>query len=205
MAKKKKKKLKYDNIWDYFLEAHEQPTPKGFQPITKRNGQRPTFLTPEDMMSLLNAISPYDLYNKPDVTPKEGQFDYPTSAFNIDNRRYGKIGIPEAIIMASQGPKKLLPIYEMDTARKNYSDIPEWFQRFIPQGIYEHEVGHSEDPRLNPEAKNYGWLVRNGLQGNVATREDVGMQAENKFWELLLSNKDFVKFLLRRGNRAAPK
>ena len=193
------KNLKFEDIWQYFLEANAQPTPKGFEPIRER-GKKSTFLTPENMMALLNAISPSDLYMKPDYSPSDA-VGYSTSAFDIDNRRYGNIGIPEAVVMASQEPKKLLPLYGMDTARKNYTDIPKWLQRFIPQGIYEHELGHTEDPRLVPEAKNYGYLMRNGLQGNIASREDVGMQAEDKFWDWIFENRDYVKEMIKNKSK----
>src|SRR3990167_3328120 len=146
-AKKKKKNLEYNNLYDYWLESNAEKTPKGFQPVIEKNGKKSTFLTPENMMALLKAFSAFDLYQKPDYSPVE--IDYPTTAFNIDNRSYGNVGIPEAIVMASQKPKnRLLPIYDTETAKKNYSDIPEWLQQFIPQGVYEHEVGHSEYMRL---------------------------------------------------------
>lgn len=175
--------LAYKNLFNQWLESQQQNTPQGFNPAQSEQGAPQNyFLKPEDMMASLNAISPYDLYMKPDVSPK--MLDYPTSAFNINNR-IGNMGIPQAILMASQSPQSQLSslMSMQDSASMNYGDIPQQYRSNVPQGIYQHEVAHYKDPRLNPMANNYGYLMRAGLPGNIASREIPAMRAEDSFWD----------------------
>lgn len=179
------KQIAYKNLFKRWLESHQQNPPQGFNNVQSQRGMPQNyFLKPEDMMRALNAYSPFDLYLKPNSYPQ--RLDYPTSAFNIDNR-IGKLGIPSAILMASQSPKNQLSqlMSVANSAQMNYNDIPFQYRNNVPQAIYSHEVAHYNDPRLNPMANNYGFMMREGLQGNVAGREMPAMQAESDFWDRL--------------------
>ena len=165
-----------------WIEDRKQNPPAGLEGIKTHEDSPPaTFLKPEDIMAALNAFDAYDLIRKPDSSPRS--LDYATSALNIDNR--DGVGIPKNILMASQPPQgQLSPMMSVkDSADMNYSDIPEEYRKFVPQGIYEHEYAHYKDPRLNPMAKNYGYLLRQALQGNIASREIPAMRAEDRYWD----------------------
>lgn len=177
-----------DDLWKIWLLNRQQQTPEGYEQIRQYNNQnipRAYWLQPENMAAVLNAYSPYDLFMKPDYTTAM-DLGYPTPAFNINNK-FG-VGIPSLIALASQLPQnKLSQITNFDTIRKNYNDIPQALQKYIPQGVYEHEVGHYLDPRLVPSANNYGYISRMGLPGGIASREEPAMQKENRFWEYILN------------------
>ena len=169
-----------------WLEEKSQPAPRGFAKV-KNDPESPgnSFLTPEDMMAILNAVSPYDLYQNPDSSPK--MLDYPTSAFNINNR-IGKMGISQAIVQASRASKRPLSnvLSTADSALMNYTEED---RPYAAQGIYEHEKAHFKDPRLNPMANNRGWLMYAGLPGNIAAREVPAMRSEDRFFENLRRNR----------------
>lgn len=177
--------IAYKQLFQRWLESNQQNPPQGYSQVQNQPGAPNNyFLKPEDMMRMLNATSPYDLYNKPSTYPQN--LDYPTSAFNINNS-VGRIGIPQAILMASQNPQHQVSqlMSSANSAQMNYGDIPPQLRRYVPQGIYSHEVEHFQDPRLNPMANNYGYMTRRGLQGNIASREVPAMNAEDRFWDML--------------------
>jgi len=174
--------LNYDNLWNIWQQAREQNPPEGFSPVKNREGAPPNyFLTPEDMMTLINALTPNNLYTNPDTSRKEGMFNYPTSAMNISN--YSNMGVPNTIIQASQDPQSQLSY--LQTARKYKFPI----YKQGPQAIYEHEIGHYQDPRLNNyrmgSTPNYGWTTFGGLSGGLLQRELPAMTAEERYWESL--------------------
>ena len=179
--------MNYTDLWKTWLEAREQNPPEGIAPLREHKGYtKPYFLMPEDMMKVLNAFSPYDLYNNPDTTPP--LIDYSTSAFNIKNLP-GGLGIENAILLASQNPKsQLSPIHSVSEEQKlGYADIPQELLKYVAQGIYEHEYGHEKDPRLLPQGKNYGFLIRYGLPGNIAGRETPAIRQEDMFWDYIMN------------------
>lgn len=172
--------MDYNNLWDVWLEAMRKAPPKDFSEVKNREGApKNYFLTPEDMTALLNAYSPYDLYNKPNTTPQA--LGYPTSAFNISNYP-GDVGINNAIVQASQDPKSLLTdIYSIKP--EDYNNVPEMYYPFGTQGIYEHELGHYFDPRLNKYI-NRGYLAKQGsYQGTpITARESPAQRSEGRYW-----------------------
>ena len=168
--------LKYSDLIQTWLDMHDQGSPSGFAPIKKHNNSPPVnYLKPEDIAVAMNAKSPYDLYLRPDSSPPWS--DYPTSAVNISNK--DGVGLPNNILMASgKSGKELLPFKSMvESAAFDYPDIPADYKKFIPQGIYEHEYGHYQDPRLNPNAQG------------IKSREAPAMRAEDKFWDRIFFNK----------------
>lgn len=173
--------MKYSDIINNWIEARSQKTPEGMKDIQFDKNVPSAFMKPEDMMAALHAISPYDLVMKPDSSPSIN--DYPTSAFNIDNKTDGKVGIPSAILMASETPKRELLKGVLrsvsDEADRSYNDKE---KPYAASGIYEHEKAHFNDPRMNPMANNYGYIVRSGLQGNIASREIPAMRAEDRMF-----------------------
>jgi len=179
-----KNTLDFLNGWLSWVGARQQPTPQGYAPIQQHQGAPPTaFLKPEDMNAVLNAFSPYDLYMKPDKTPSV--FDYPTTALNIHNLP-NDVGVKDLIVLASEDPKSFLSMIKK-IGPEGYQDIPPELRQFIPQGIYEHEVAHYNDPRLLTQIRNYGYMLRNGMEGHIAGREEPAMQAENRFWDSLIN------------------
>lgn len=176
--------MNYDDLWDIWLSLHEESTPKGMFPVKQHLGApKNYFLTPEDMTILIRAMSPYDLYMKPDERPIP--LDYPTNAFNISNLPTD-LGIPNTIVQASRDPKDAkLGMYGTPTAA--WLDIPLNKQRLgyprFAQGVYEHEVGHYLDPRMFP-LKNKGNLIKYGIpQGTaIMTREAPAIEQERRFW-----------------------
>lgn len=180
--------LKFGNLGKFWLGANREQTPQEFNPV-QQSGDIPSyFMKPENMMSYLNAFSPYDLYRRPSQFP--AQIDYDTSAFNIRqpfnaNPQFNN-ELQQAILMASQNPmNRFLSLRGMQQEIPNYSDLNQYLQRFIPQGIYQHESAHYQDPRLNPMANNYGYLMRAGLPGNIASREIPAMRAEDRYWDYM--------------------
>ena len=180
--------MDYGGLWNAWLQAHQQPTPKDMKTVKGHKGYtKPYFMSPEDMMKVLNAFSPYDLYNKPDSTPQD--IGYQTSAFNINNFE-NSVGIPKAILLAASNPKSgLTPIHSVSAEKGNYNDIPKKLLSYIAQAIYEHEYGHEIDPRLSTEAKNYGYTTRYGLPGNIGGREAPAIKQEDMFWDALLNRR----------------
>lgn len=173
--------LKYSNLYDYWQQGVEEQPPKGYLPIKPKLGMPGTYMSPENMTSLARAFSPSELFTNPQTAPIP--MDYPTRALNLQNR--GKSGIPNAIVMASREPQSRLSGITSDYSSE-YPDIPQQFHQYIPQAIYEHEVAHFQDPRMNPAANNYGYLKRFGLPGNIAGRELPAMIKESRFWDKLL-------------------
>lgn len=171
--------MKYSELVKYWMENKDQGDIPGFNPIVKDQNIPTSSLKPEDMMALSKASSPYDLYQKPDSTPW-GDSNYLTSSFQL-NPRGG--GIPRVIAMASQEPKSELLKARIESmsssADRNYTEKE---RPYALQGTYEHEKGHAYDPRLNSMANNYGYLVRDALQGNVASREAPAMDAERRYF-----------------------
>ena len=176
------KHLKFNNLSDFWIFANSQKAPQGFESIRQSNGIPGVFMKPENMMNYLNAYSPFDLYQKPSTFPTP--IDYETSAFNYSNPFNNTM--QNAIFLASQNPvNRFLPIHGVNNETSNYSDIQSNLHKYIPQGIYEHEVGHFLDPRLLPQKNNYGYMTRYGLRGNIGGRERPGIEAENKFWDFI--------------------
>src|SRR3990167_1540463 len=176
--------MKYEDLWNTWLSSHEQSTPKGISSVKNHLGTpKNYFLTPEDMITLINALSPYDLYMKQDKRPIP--LDYPTNAFNISNKP-NDLGITDAIVQASRDPKDAkLGMYGTPTAAR--LDIPVDKQKLgyprFAQGVYEHEVGHYLDPRMFPY-KNKGKLIKYGMpQGTpIMTRELPAIEQERRYW-----------------------
>lgn len=175
--------LTYDKLYQYWLEANQAQRPQGQAPIQYEQGDpRAYYMTPENMMAVLNSSTPEDLYNRPDYTPRP--LDYGTSAFNISNLPRD-VGIQNAILLASQNPQRQLsPIYsQSDNVKYNYSDISMLLKSLTGNAVYQHELAHYNDPRLRPEANNYGYITRQGMPGNIAAREIPAMRAEDRFWD----------------------
>ena len=180
--------MNYDDLWQLWLESKKQSPPKDYYDVKdKENAPKNYFLKPEEMYALLNSYSPYDLYNKPNIYPEQ-DIGYPTSAMNIF-RRSDELGVPNAIVQASQDPQnKISQLHSIKPI--DYSNVPEYAQPFGTQAIYEHEVGHYQDPRLNPykpySYPNMGYIARYGLDQPTLMREAPAMVAEEDFWTKIM-------------------
>lgn len=174
------KQLNYKDLFNQWLESHEQAAPQGMEPIRQRDGApKGYFLKPDDMQALANANSPFDLYTRPDQTPI--LMDYPTSALNIHNQ--DGLGVDKAIVLNSEEPKKLTNLISvLQSSKDNYQQEE---QPYAAQGIYEHEVGHFLDPRLKQydPNRNDGYIKRWGLEGDIGSRETPGIREEDRYWD----------------------
>jgi len=186
----------YENLWEAWLESHAQSAPEGFVPIRSREGYQPTFLQPEKAIALINALTPRDLYTNPQYVPFP--MDYPAPGFDIKRRGSTQLGIPQALVFSTE-PSIKYGLKSMEQMRPEYSDIPSELHRFIPQGIYEHELGHYLDPRLLPETYNQGYITRFGLPGNIASRELPALRAESKFWDYKIEERKAIQELKKVG------
>jgi hypothetical protein len=176
--------ITYDDLWAMWMRAKEQQIPSMFAPVQNYpNAPQNYFMKPEDMVTLVRDLTPYDLYNKPDNRPIP--LDYPTSAFNISNLP-NDLGIQEAIFQASRNPQNSL-MGLIGTPMNAFMNIPINKQQeampYFPQGVYQHEVGHYLNPQLL-QYLNRGFLTKYGIpQGTpIMAREAPAMAQENRFW-----------------------
>ena len=158
--------LDYNN----WLKIHGTPTPVETYPNTPAYS-----ISPKDIVAFLNAIDIWDLFMKPNYNPIP--MDYPTSALTNMPTRFGP---------SSEGrkPSTILFSNAEDLLRGLYPAPPQELQ-----GIYEHEVAHVQDPRINPYKlgtyPNYGYTTFGGLSQDLLMREAPGMIAENKYYNSL--------------------
>ena len=162
--------MNYNDLWNEYVESNK---------LKKKKGDMMPSFSPEVITALLNAYSPYDLYNKPSTVPP--WTSYPTSAVNIDNQRGGPIGIPMLNASVGEDPKRQLsPFYNISQVQKNYPpDVN------AENAVAVHENAHGQDPRLNPYAPwsfpNHGLMTYGGLSGGLLQREFPAMVAEDRW------------------------
>lgn len=190
----KKKKLKYENLWTAWLEAHDKGRGEGFEPIKIREGLKTYWLTPEDMMILMNAETPYDLYTKPSTKPGYKKLPYETSTLLLEPELGYETGVtPPVTAFATREPREWhIPLRStQQTAETGYEDIPPSERRYVPQGIYEHELGHRTDPRIRPYAyyseerlgPEVKQLMERGMPEWMASVEAPATMAEDRYWQ----------------------
>ena len=131
----------------------------------------------KDMNTYLNSLTPEGLYNHPSNTPNNT--DYATEAINDDRLPF--------VLHANTEAKGLQPFgvqhygYEPDKQLKN-------------QGLYEHELGHFNDVRMNKYVgepyqyagkerykKYVDGLIKSGMPEGIARREAPALIAEEKY------------------------
>ena len=171
-----------------WLESRRQPKPKYMKSIKERDDYRAYYLKPEDMTAFLNATTPYDLYKNPNYTPI--QADYPSVGFNIKD----KFGLPRSdkekfTVLSTEDA----PYYGLKSMYSVAKEHPEELPRqYTPQAVYEHEFGHYQDPRLDPEAlwsfPNKGFLRLEGRETATPLwqREFPAQLTEDRYWRNLL-------------------
>jgi hypothetical protein len=157
--------MRYDDIYKNFLESKEQP---GLENIKESGGFHPYMMKPEDLQSVLNAVDAFDLYQRPDKTPSGVP-----SFMALNNREP----------LAFGGPRN--DIFFSEDANSIRSPIGKEFDRYALQGVYEHELGHATDPRINWSRglKNRGYVMKHqGMPQGIRSREELAMDAEHSFW-----------------------
>ena len=168
--------LKYKALYENWLESNEVGQPKGTAAIRPRTGApRPHFLPPDKMQQAINSFDPYDLYQRPDTTP--GGAPYAANAYFLSNQ--GGVGMGDKILMAS-GEGNRVPINAFDEPIAGNLK-----SRYGPASVYEHEVGHFDDPRLRSSRpgsyENRGYTKRFGLETPMLMSEAPAMVAEDRF------------------------
>ena len=167
--------MRYADLYKYFLESKEQP---GLEGIKESGGFHPYMMKPEDIQSVLNAVDSFDLYNRPNKTAGGSKsFD----ALNFEDPT--AIGGPKNDIFFSSEESKRLPFNDV---RKINSPLGPRFDKYALQGVYEHELGHATDPRLNRlrGLRNRGFVMNyEGMPQEVRALEEPAMNAETRFWQ----------------------
>lgn len=144
------------------------------------------------MATVMNAMTPYDLYMHPTTQPFP--IDYPTIGYNQMGSP-DRLGVTRGTTLLSnlsglQGDYYGNPWQGIRSWEELANQYPSNFPRQLaPQAVYEHEAGHTIDPRLNPQKYNKGYLTRGGLSGEVFNREMPAMKAEDDFWGTVLYNQ----------------
>ena len=169
-------KLLYSNLIKFWLQSRNQQQPYG-APIQQYKDTPAYFLNPNDMATVMNAQTPYDLYNKPTNMPF--QTNYPTIAYNQGGSP-DQMGVSRGTVMMSTQPSTWQSLRSWDELASKYPE--NYPKELVPQGVYEHEAGHTMDPRFLPP-QNRGYLKRWGLEGSVANREAPALQAEQDYWD----------------------
>ena len=183
-------KLNYKNLWNIFLKNKEQPAPDWSFPI-QESGAHPYWMKPSDMQSVRNSFDSYDLFMRPDSTPHG--FDYSTNAMNYRNQTSDPL---RNVIMMSAGESSRLPINSFDPSPNPFGqemDPPG------PQGVYQHELAHYNEPRLNADKglKNRGFVSDRGLSPGTRSAEAPAQDAEDLFWKdvrsQIATGQDYIK------------
>jgi len=171
--------LKYKNLIRMWLESRNQPQPFGL-PIQQYQDTPAYFLKPKDMSIAMNALTPYDLYNKPN------DMAFPIGYTTIGYNQMGspdQLGVPRGTTMFTTEPNLWYGLRSYDDFANQYPQ--NYPKELLLQGAYEHEAGHTMDTRLVPP-QNKGYLKRWGLEGSVANREAPALQAEQDYWQAQL-------------------
>ena len=177
--------MKFSELYKYWQEDNATQGPGNLAKFakSKKGDVKPHYLPPMKMQALINSFSPHDLYMNPDSSPRK--FDYSTQAYNISNP-HDDLGVKDAIVF-SDSESRNLPLNQMDSFE--YRDIPPSLRNKASQAVYAHEMGHVNDPRLNPMAKNYGYMKKNGMSGEIWGRELPAIRAEDRFWGKAINEK----------------
>ena len=172
--------MKYKDLFDVWSDAREKKLPPRFSKIKSGGSLKPKMLSADDTQKVSNAISPYDLYNNPDPTPSLSSGGYGTSAYQI-SRTPGGIGVEDLIAIITRGSKNRMSTgFPVQSTVGEYSRIPKEYHKYIPQAQYEHEKVHYQRPRIFD--KNYGYMTRLGMPGDVGSEEARAMGGEDRFW-----------------------
>jgi len=172
--------LRYKNLFNILLANKQRKMQGNVEQIPQSlSDEGVAYSTsPETMMQYLNAYSPFDMARKPSSVPQ--RLDYSTSGFNVNDPELGK----NAILLASERPKSImLPIYSQQDNESMYADIPEDERYKRSTAILEHEIAHGKELKIGNTYGNKGYLRRNGMPGEIATREDPAMNAEDRYWD----------------------
>jgi len=133
------------------------------------------YLSPEEIVSYINAKSPFELFINPDITPFS--MDYPTTAINVKAPFY----------LPQEKEKNVTALFPTSSSMK-YGLTTDWMDeldKLFAQAVYEHEVAHARDIRINPykmwSFPNKGLLTWQGLFGGLLQREFPALVAEEQF------------------------
>lgn len=190
-----KNRLLYRNLWDQWLDSHDTGMPSGFDKIKRSpTSIKPHFLRAEDASAYMNAEDPYDLYLRPDQSANDS-IGYSTNAFYSGSKFSNQ---PDSITFIT-GESNKLPFNSVQNSIP--MDMPKRLQGRMLQGIYEHEVQHSKDPRLKKDSINYipdvnpnhGIVNMDGLTTRLMSRENPAIDAEVRYWHGPMATRGIKK------------
>ena len=52
--------LKYNDLWNTFMQAREKPLPPRFAPIQTGTSRKPNFLSADNLSRVIQSFSPFD-------------------------------------------------------------------------------------------------------------------------------------------------
>ena len=139
------------------------------------------WMNPRDMQAIVNAEgSPEELYSNPSYRPPK--LDYPTSAINLD-----------------EGFTTLAKGRAADVFRRIRED-----RGLDPEVVYQHELTHYEDPRLdieNPKTLSPGQrIIFNEMLKEKQPLEVASREAPAVLAERIFKNRKFFKMLRNMNN-----
>jgi len=175
--------LRYEETPYIWLEANQK---QGYAPIVQDENYPAYFLSPEDINAFLHSGEQgnwLDLFLRPSQSPY--RMDYDTVAVNPDDI---------AALFAAGNPRSSLSMIGQSYGH-DYRDIPSQFHNLIPQAVYQHELGHFYDPRLNRGSRPYLSKIdreryknlKKTMDEKIFNREIPAIKSEDAFWESVLS------------------
>ncbi len=164
------KQFVYKNLFSEWLRARAQPQPYGV-PLKQYEDTPAYFLSPENMAIATNALTPYDLFMHPSKQP------IPLQNLTIALNSGGSpdmLGTPRGTTLLSNNKSWW---HALNSWKDEIQEYPDYMPKpLIPQAIYEHEAGHTADPRFF------------GRYKTPESREAPAQLAEENFWRRIFSD-----------------
>jgi hypothetical protein len=172
-----KRKISYGETPNIWLEN------RGKQAKWRQDEDYPAyFMSPEDINMFLNSseAGSEDLYLRGSESPY--LLNYSTSAVNPDG--FGAL-------FPNKKPKNNLTQLSPYQDSESYAQMSQEDRKYVPEAMYQHELGHFYDPRINPSnpdnligkaREEYKNIYKDHAMKKYASREAPAVLAEKRFW-----------------------